>query len=115
MFYNGLNGKTRSNIDAVASGSLMGKTEETTFKLLEEMTANNYQWPMERLGGWWSQGVHKIDAFFAVNIKLDTLAQRLDKMGLQGGYLSLKAVCKICGGRHEIAECQVGSPFASSE
>lgn len=50
-------------------GSLIGKIEEVTFNLLEEMTANNYQWLVERLGERRPQGINEIDAFSSINSK----------------------------------------------
>lgn len=34
-------------IDATASGTLMGKISETTYRLLEELPSNNCQWSSE--------------------------------------------------------------------
>lgn len=70
---------------------------------------------MKRLGGRRPQEIHEIDAFFLVNVKLDTLSRRLDKMGMQDGSSSSTANCEICNGKHEMIECQVGSLFANSE
>ena len=38
----------RFMIDAAAGGTLMSKTEEEAYNLIEEMALNNYQWPSER-------------------------------------------------------------------
>ena len=38
----------RDIIDAVVGGSLMRKTIDGAFDLLEEMANNNYLWPLER-------------------------------------------------------------------
>ena len=46
-FYNGLGSTTRTMIDATARGTLMGKTSEVAYELLEEMASNNYQWSLE--------------------------------------------------------------------
>ncbi|XP_068636070.1 uncharacterized protein [Aristolochia californica] len=48
MFYNGLNGQTRTIVDAASSGTLMSKTVQDATSLLEEMASNNYQWQNER-------------------------------------------------------------------
>ena len=48
LFYNGLNGQTRTIMDAAASGTLLSKTIEEAHRLLEEMSANNCQWLGER-------------------------------------------------------------------
>ena len=46
-FYNGLGSTTRTMIDDAARGTLMGKTPEVAYELLEEMASNNYQWSSE--------------------------------------------------------------------
>ncbi|KAF5477447.1 hypothetical protein F2P56_004087 [Juglans regia] len=59
MFYNGLNGKTRTIVDAAAGGTLMSKTiEGAATYLLEEMTSNNYQWPTEKTMAKKVPGIH---------------------------------------------------------
>ena len=47
-FYNGSGSNTRTMIDTAAGGTLMGKTPEKVYELLEEMASNNYQWSSER-------------------------------------------------------------------
>ena len=47
IFYNGLNLMNRSMVDAAAGGSLMSKTQEAAYDLLEELASNNYQWASE--------------------------------------------------------------------
>lgn len=37
IFYNGLNGQTRTTVDAAARGTLMSKTTENTYSLLDGM------------------------------------------------------------------------------
>ena len=48
LFYNRLNGHTRTIVDVAANGTLLSKTTKEAFRLLEEMSANNSQWPGER-------------------------------------------------------------------
>jgi len=46
-FYNRVTQPVRSMIDAAAGGTLMSKTEEEAYNLIEEMALNNYQWSNE--------------------------------------------------------------------
>lgn len=46
-FYNSLGDMKRSMIYAIASETLMSKTLETAYALMEESTSNNYQWTWE--------------------------------------------------------------------
>ncbi|KAF5443006.1 hypothetical protein F2P56_035603 [Juglans regia] len=48
MFYSGLNGQTRTIVDAASGGTLRSNIAEGVTYLLEEMASNNYQWPTER-------------------------------------------------------------------
>ena len=48
-------------IDAVARGTLIGKTPEAAYELLEEMTSNNYQWYSERPISKRATVVHSVD------------------------------------------------------
>ncbi|KAI3450351.1 hypothetical protein Pfo_007016 [Paulownia fortunei] len=47
-FHNGLNGQTRTIIDAATGGTLISKTANEAHILLEEMATNSYQWPSKR-------------------------------------------------------------------
>jgi len=42
-FYNGVTQLLRSTIDAAAGGTLMNKTEDEAYNLIEEMAYNNFQ------------------------------------------------------------------------
>ena len=65
LFYNGLNGQTRTIVYAVASGTLLSKTTEKAFRLLEEMPANNCQWPGERSKK--VASIHEVDPILSLS------------------------------------------------
>ena len=71
----GLNGQTRTIVDATASGTLLSKSTEEAFRLLEEMSANNCQWPGEKLkkAAW----MHEVDSILSLSAPVSTLAIRL--------------------------------------
>ena len=48
MFYNGLSDSSRTIIDALAGGSLMKKTTDQAYEILEYTTTNSNQWPRDR-------------------------------------------------------------------
>jgi len=69
-------------IDVVARGTLMRKTEEEAYSLIEEMTVNNYQWCNEhgqpkRVGG-----KFVVDAVTILTAKMDAMTQRLDRLNV---------------------------------
>jgi len=47
-FYSGLTSHTKSIVDATAGGCLLNRHAKEAIRILEEMAANSYQWPMER-------------------------------------------------------------------
>ena len=47
-FYNGLRNETRIVIDASAGGSLMKKTTDQAYEILEDAATNTNQWPREK-------------------------------------------------------------------
>jgi len=49
-------------IDAAEGGTLMSKTEEEAYNLIEEMALNNYQWSSERGQPKTVRGKYDIDA-----------------------------------------------------
>jgi len=42
-FYNGITQSVRSTIDVAAGGTLMNKTEDEAYNLIEKMTLNNFE------------------------------------------------------------------------
>ena len=48
-------------MDAATSGALLSKTSEEAHRFLEEMSANNCQWPGERSMAKKVAGIHEVD------------------------------------------------------
>ena len=109
-FYNGLNSHTRINIDAAAGGSLMRKSLDEAYDLLEEMANNNYQWPNERNMARRPAGVHEIDAITALNAKVDTIFHKLDQLSINSVNTCVQ-VCEICAGQHASRDCPIDNSF----
>ena len=78
-FYNGVTQPMRSMIDAAAGGTLMSKTEELAYNLIEEMALNNYQLSNERGQPKRVGGKYDIDALTLLTTKMDAMTQKLDK------------------------------------
>ena len=77
-FYNGLSGSTRTLVDVAAGDSLMGKTEEAAYELLEEMASNAYQWPIECSTPKKAYGIYEVDALIALIAQVAVLMKRFD-------------------------------------
>ncbi|KAI3443836.1 hypothetical protein Pfo_000501 [Paulownia fortunei] len=76
-FYNGLNGQTRTIIDAAAGGTLMSKTANEAHILLEEMATNSYQWPSERSSIKRVAGVLEVDSFTQLAAQVSALSNQI--------------------------------------
>lgn len=69
-FYGGLLGKIRTILDAVAGGALMWNAENEDISLLDEMTSNSSQWPVERLNPKSVAGMVDVNSFTTLEEKL---------------------------------------------
>ncbi|KAA3483575.1 Retrotransposon gag protein [Gossypium australe] len=49
MFYNGLNAHTRMVVDASANGTLLDKSYNEAYDILEKIANNDYQYPITRV------------------------------------------------------------------
>ena len=49
MFYNGVNAPTRMILDASINGTLLDKSLDEAFDILDRTTMNDYQFPSTRL------------------------------------------------------------------
>jgi len=110
-FYNGVTQLVKSTIDAEARGTLINKTEDEAYNLIQEMTFNNFQWSIE-----WGQpkrvgGKSEVDALTLLSVKVDAMTQRLDRMNINAVNSSAPSLCEIFDSiEHVTLTCQVGSP-----
>jgi len=65
-------------LNAATGGTLMSKTEEEVYNLIEEMALNNYQWSSERAQPKWVGGKYDIDALTLLTAKMDVMTPKLD-------------------------------------
>ena len=61
-FYNGLMGHLRIIVDAAAGDTLMRKSTDEAYDLLEKKAANNYQWPLERMTSRRAASINEMEA-----------------------------------------------------
>jgi len=107
-FYNGSTATIRNMIDAAAGGTIMRKTPEQAYELLDEMATNSYQWPTKRLPARRAAGLHNVDAITSLAAQMEALNK---KDGLQ---LPISDTCDFCGDSHPNHECQIGNQVSSS-
>ncbi|KAL5545044.1 hypothetical protein UlMin_008828 [Ulmus minor] len=84
MFYNGLNGQTRTIVDVAIGGTLMSKIAEGATSLLEEMASNNYQWPTERSTATKVDGIHELEPLAALSAQVAYLSHQISTLTTQG-------------------------------
>ncbi|XP_050217767.1 uncharacterized protein LOC126668621 [Mercurialis annua] len=116
-FYNGSTELGRSAIDVAAGGSLMRKTTDEAFALLDEMAMNGCTWPNERARVPAQKGVMAVTADPAVeNLKaknaalqaqVDILMRQTAGMNM-GNVAAIQSSCEVCGDpTHVSSECYV--------
>ncbi|XP_073061663.1 uncharacterized protein [Primulina eburnea] len=84
LFYNGLDGPTRGNVDAAAGGTIFSKTPDEAYELLEQMTINSYQWPSERSGVQRTAGVYAVDPITSLTEQVSALTAQIAAMNKPG-------------------------------
>ncbi|XP_024020121.1 uncharacterized protein LOC112091245 [Morus notabilis] len=106
-FYNGLNGQTRTIVDASANGVILAKTYNEAYEILERMANNNYQWPAERAAAARRvAGIHEVDAVTALTAQVSSLASILKSMNHEVNSPQFIAVsCTYCGEGHLFDSC----------
>ena len=82
-FYNGLNGQTRTIVDALANGAILAKTYNEAYEILERMAHNNYQWPAKRTATTRRvAGVYEVDAVMTLTSQVSSLSNILKSMNM---------------------------------
>lgn len=115
-FYNGVTQPVRSTINAAAGGTLMNKTKDETYYLIEAITLNNFQLSNERGQPKQVEGKLEIDALTLRYAKVDAMTQRLERLNVNVVNSSTPLpLYEICGSiDHLTNNYQVGSPFAQN-
>ena len=86
----------RSTIDAATGGTLMNKTEDKAYNLIEKMELNNFQWSTRRGQSKWVGGKLEIDALTLLSAKINATNQRLDHMNVKSVNSNVPPPCEIC-------------------
>ena len=109
-FYNGLRNATRTMIDASAGGSLMKKTIDQAYEILEDAATNTNQWPREKTTPVKAIGSTDNEVLNNPVTHVTQLTKQLTRQ--QGTANAIQTnpweLCEFCGGQHNSAECQSG-------
>ncbi|KAG9442076.1 hypothetical protein H6P81_017930 [Aristolochia fimbriata] len=79
------------------------KTPNEVYDLIEEMTSNMYQYPVERSARGRVVGVHNVDHVLALQAQIESLTKQLMKLH-PPSYVA--QICDMCGGGHPKHESQ---------
>ena len=94
-------------VDATAGGSLMRKTPEDAYGLLDDMALNAFSWNTNRRAKKPS-GIHSISTQATLAAQVEALQRQLNQMNApQQQLLS----CEFYGGDHDSVDCQVSTSF----
>ncbi|XP_075507431.1 uncharacterized protein LOC142544256 [Primulina tabacum] len=80
LFYNGLNGQTRTTVDAAAGGTIFAKSPAQAYDFLEQMTINSYQWPSERSRVQRTAEVYAVDPITSLTAQVSALTTQIATM-----------------------------------
>ena len=111
-FYNGLRNATRTVIDASAGGSLMKKTTNQAYEILEDAATNTNQWPREKVTPVKAVGGTDNEV---LNNLVNHVAKPTKQLNRQQGTANAIQtnpweLCELCGGQHNSTKCQSGNP-----
>jgi len=88
----------RSTIDAAAGGTLMNKTEDEAYNLIEEVALNNYQWSNKRSQPKRVRDKLELYAIALLNAKVDAMSQTLERLNVNSVSSNCPSPsCEICG------------------
>ncbi|KAL4341392.1 hypothetical protein GQ457_08G019850 [Hibiscus cannabinus] len=115
MFYNGVNAPTRMMLDASANGTLLDKSPEEAFEILDRIANNDYQFPTTRLGsGRRTSGKLELDANDSVSAQLSAITNLLKNLQKPSDVREAKALsCNHFEGNHHANDCPVMHEQAS--
>ncbi|KAK8624395.1 hypothetical protein V6N13_065740 [Hibiscus sabdariffa] len=115
MFYNGVNAPTRMMLDASANGTLLDKSPEEAFEILDKIANNDYQFPTSRLGsGRRTPGKLDLDTNDSVSAQLSAITNLLKNLQKSSDVQEAKALsCVHCEGVHQANDCPITHEQAS--
>lgn len=73
IFYNELNGQTRIIVDSTPGGTLMAKTSNAAYSLLDNIAMNSYQWSIEISSMKRAMDLHEADPITALAALISSL------------------------------------------
>ncbi|KAL4360519.1 hypothetical protein GQ457_04G019400 [Hibiscus cannabinus] len=109
MFYNGVNAPTRTMLDASANGTLLDKSPEEAFDILNRIADNDYQFHSSRLGS--GKRTHERldldvnDSVSAQLLAITNMLMNLQRPSQVKEVSVASSCCALCYGIHHVNEC----------
>ncbi|KAL4272833.1 hypothetical protein GQ457_13G015790 [Hibiscus cannabinus] len=109
IFYNGVNAPTRMMLDASANGTLLDKSPEEAFDILDRIANNDYQFYASRLGsGRRTHGRLDLDANDSIAAQLLAITNMLKNLQCPSQVKEVPVASSCCAlfyGIHHVNEC----------
>jgi hypothetical protein len=103
FFYKGFVQSARNMIDAAAGGSLMAKTRDDAYALLDEIASNSYQWGSDQTNPKKTADIYEVEVLTALQAQIATLSKKLETQ-IVNTVATPSPFC-TCGGPHNNGEC----------
>src|SRR5919199_5270548 len=118
IFYKGCDVATRTYIDQCAGGSIMKKTEDEAWDIIEKQAEYAHEWheqtdPFRAQTVASSSSTGAFDDFASINAKLDGFGRTIEKINRD--VHAMKVGCEFCGGLHLGKDCDAGLTMAQKE
>ncbi|KAL2471831.1 uncharacterized protein Adt_39967 [Abeliophyllum distichum] len=98
----------KSMIDSLSNGSLSTKTVVEALNLFERVATTTAMWPSDRVVHKRTAGVHEIDTFTALFVKIDSLVHKVESMSHSANAVQIKkSTYEECRASHITSECPI--------
>ena len=94
-FYNGLISGHKAMVDATVGGSLMRRTSDDAYQLLDDMANNAFNWQSERANRK-PAGIHSIDTLSSLSTQMELLSKKMDSLSTSSKHLK-EGSCDLVG------------------
>ncbi|XP_022855423.1 uncharacterized protein LOC111376682 [Olea europaea var. sylvestris] len=110
-FYTGLTPLSKSQVDASAGGSILGKSVQQTMELFELIATTHSMFSSERMGPLKTGGMYELDRTTSTNAQIAALTKQVEllvKLQTHGANTMMaSSVCENCGRSHPIERCMM--------
>ena len=98
-------------IDALAGGSLMKKTTDQAYEILEDAATNTNQWPREKVTPVKAVGGTDNEVLNNLVNHVAHLTKQLNRQQGTANAIQINPweLCELCGGQHNSTKCQSGN------